>query len=74
MRQGDETGVEKIMAERLLQLREEQGISQKKAADMAGMFQGTLSKYESGERVMNADALVRLACVYHVTTDYLCGL
>ena len=74
MRQSDETGVEKIIAERLLKLREELGISQRKAAEMAGITQGSLSKYEYGDRVMNADTLVKLACAYRVTTDYLVGL
>lgn len=74
MRQSDETGVEKIIAERLLKLREELGISQRKAAEMAGLSQASLNRYELGIRSMSADALVKLACAYRVTTDYLVGL
>lgn len=54
-------------------LREERGISQKKAADDLGISQPLLSHYEKGIRECGLDFVVRTADYYDVSCDYLLG-
>jgi len=54
-------------------LREEQGLSQKKAADALGISQPLLSHYEKGIRECSLDFVVRVADFYDVSCDYLLG-
>lgn len=56
------------------QLRKEQGISQKQAAQDLGISQALLSHYEKGIRECGLGFVVRAAGYYHVTSDYLLGL
>lgn len=43
------------------------------AARRRGLARGTLSSWENGHTVPDADALAELADLYDVSTDYLCG-
>ena len=55
-------------------LRQETGISQRKAAKELGISQALLSHYENGAREPGLD-FVRRACAYYgVSADYLLGL
>ena len=54
-------------------LREERGLSQKKAADALGISQPLLSHYEKGIRECGLDFVVKAAEFYDVSTDYLLG-
>lgn len=54
-------------------LREEKGISQKKAADDLGISQPLLSHYEKGIRECGLDFVVKAADYYDVSCDYLLG-
>ena len=54
-------------------LREEKGISQKKAADDLGISQPLLSHSEKGIRECGLDFVVRAADYYDVSCDYLLG-
>mgnify|MGYP000871305720 CR=1 FL=1 len=55
-------------------LRQEKGISQRKAAKELGISQALLSHYENGIREPGL-AFVKKACnYYHVSADYLLGL
>ena len=55
-------------------LRQEKGISQRKAAKELGISQALLSHYENGIREPGL-AFVKKACdFYHVSADYLLGL
>ncbi len=54
-------------------LREEKGISQKKAADDLGISQPLLSHYEKGIRECGLDFVVKTADYYDVSCDYLLG-
>ncbi len=57
----------------LILLRQEKGISQKKAADALEISQALLSHYEKGIRECGLDFLIKVANFYNVSTDYLLG-
>lgn len=59
--------------ERLRLLRKEQNLPQEKTAAEIGVGFSTYRRYETGERVPDADVLVRIADYYGVTLDYLVG-
>lgn len=61
-------------AERMLQLRQKKGISQKQAAESLGVSQALLSHYEKGIRECSLDFLVKAAAFYDVSSDYLLGI
>lgn len=61
------------LSERLLLLRNEQELSQEKAAELQGIGYRSYRRYENGEREPTASTLVRMADFYGVTTDYLLG-
>ena len=54
-------------------LREEKGLSQKKAASDLGISQPLLSHYEKGIRECGLDFVVKVADYYDVSCDYLLG-
>lgn len=60
-------------AQRLKDLREERGFSQQDLAELTGIPQTTLSRYERGIEI-SASNLVRLAQFFQVTSDYLLGI
>lgn len=65
----------KSVAKRLSELRKSHGYSQQDIAQKTGINAVTLSGYEVGRNEPNEEALVRLANLYNVTTDYiLCRL
>lgn len=64
----------KIFAERLKELRTEKGLSYMKLAELTGLSNGGLQKWENGSRVPNAEAVVILAKFFEVSSDYLLGL
>ena len=59
--------------ERLHLLRKEQNLPQEKTAAEIGVGFSTYRRYETGERVPDADVLVRIADFYGVSLDYLVG-
>lgn len=46
-------------------------MTQQALADRIGVAKSVVSYYESGERYPSYDVLVRIAHVFHTTTDYL---
>ena len=62
-----------ILAKRLLQLRQERGLTRKMVADQIDIVERTYQRYENAEREPTASVLVELADLYEVTTDYLLG-
>ena len=54
-------------------LRQEKGISQRKAAGELGISQALLSHYENGVREPGLEFVVRACDYYHVSADYLLG-
>ena len=59
---------------RLKELRVQFGLTQKQLADRIGVSKGVISFYELRERSPSPDVLIKLAAIFHVTTDYLLGM
>lgn len=59
---------------RLRDLREDHDYSQQFVADYLCMKQPQYSRYERGLRDLPTDVLIRLAKLYHTSTDYILGL
>ena len=64
----------KAFGQRLLNLLQKQGITQKELADRINTTEATLSRYVSGDRVPKADTLANIATALHTTSDYLLGI
>ena len=58
----------------LKRLRLQAGMTQKQLADKLGITKSVISYYELSERAPSAEMLVKIAGIFHVTTDYLLGL
>ena len=57
--------------EKLLDLRRKNGMSQDTLADQLGVSRQAVSKWERDEAVPETDKIVRIARLFHVSTDYL---
>ena len=57
-----------------LSLRTEKKLTQKQVADRIGLAISAVSSYESGSRYPSYEALIKLARIFHVSTDYLLGI
>lgn len=64
---------EQIMVARLKQLRKEQGYSQKRLAEILGITQQAVCKYENLAVEPDIQTLIMLADLFGVTVDYLIG-
>lgn len=63
------------IAKRLQDLRESRRptVSRKVVSELCGLHPDAIRRYERGEAVPTAEALVRIADYYKVSTDYLLG-
>ena len=61
------------LAERLQQMRQKYGLSQKTVADRLGISTSIISGYEVGARTPSVEMLFKLLGLYHCSTDYLLG-
>lgn len=59
---------------RLRELRRAAGYTQAQLGEMVGLTKSVISFYEHLERSPSPSVLVKLACVFHVSTDYLLGI
>lgn len=59
--------------ERLIQLREEVGLTQEQLAKEIGVSRSAVRSWETGENLPNAHALLHLSERYGVPIDYLFG-
>lgn len=59
---------------RLKELRTQAGLTQQQLGDMLGLSKTVVSYYELHTRTPSPDVLVRLAAVFHVSSDYLLGI
>ena len=59
---------------RIRDLREDSDHTQQYVADYLQMDRVVYRRYETGEREIPAWALIKLAALYHTTTDYILGL
>ena len=60
--------------ETLKKLRLESGYTQQQLADKLCVTKAVVSYYELQERYPSPEILVKLASIFHVSTDYLLGL
>lgn len=56
---------------KLKALRTSQKLTQQQLADRIGVAKSVVSYYESGDRYPSYDVLVKIARIFHTTTDYL---
>lgn len=56
---------------KLKALRKSQKLTQQQLADRIGVAKSVVSYYESGDRYPSYDVLVKIARIFHTTTDYL---
>lgn len=54
-------------------LREDNDYSQAKCAEVLYVSKNTYIRYENGERIPPIDFMERVADLYNVSIDYLCG-
>ena len=60
--------------ERLKKLRLQEKLTQQQLADRLGITKSVVSYYELQERYPSPEILIKLASIFHVSTDYLLGL
>ena len=58
----------------LKELRQNAGLTQKELADRLWLSKATVSYYEQSARYPSPEILVKIAEVFHVSTDHLLGL
>ena len=56
--------------ERLKKLRLQEKLTQQQLADRVGVTKSVISYYELQERSPSPEILIRLAHIFHVTTEY----
>ena len=59
---------------KLKALRQQAGLTQKQLGERIGTTKATISYYELSERTPSPEVLIKLAGVFHVSTDYLLGV
>lgn len=60
--------------ERIKELRVDKGMTQKQLADVIGVSEVSMQRFEYGSARPSLDTLVALTDVLSVSLDYLCGL
>ncbi len=58
----------------LKELRKSAGMTQKQLAERLWITKATVSYYEQSQRCPSPEMLIKLAKVFHVSTDYLLGI
>lgn len=59
---------------KLKELRTQAGMTQKQLGTQLGVTKSVISYYELQERIPSPEILVKLATIFHVSTDYLLGI
>lgn len=60
--------------QRLKSLRKQRGMTQKQLADLIGVQNSIISFYEVGDRFPSPEIIIKLAAIFHTSTDYLLGV
>ena len=60
----------KEVGERLLQIREENQMTQKQLAEYLNVSIRTIGRYEHGQIMIGTDTIVRLCELFHISADY----
>ena len=64
----------KEFQKRLIELRKESKLSQRKMAEKLNISQPSYIRYEHGTAEPNLDKLVKMAKIFDIPTDYLLGI
>ncbi|MCI9243045.1 MAG: helix-turn-helix transcriptional regulator [Lawsonibacter sp.] len=64
----------RLFGARLLELREQNNLSQKAVADLLGVTRTQVSDIENGKSGTNLDRFYQLCEFYQVSADYLLGI
>ena len=64
----------KGFGEKLKELREKSGLTQKQLALQIGVSKSAISQYELQERIPSPIVIIKIASVFHVSSDYLLGI
>ena len=59
---------------RLKDLREDRDITQRELAELLHIRQNTYSQYETGQRQLPVDTLIKLALFFNTSTDFILEL
>jgi len=59
---------------KLKELRTQAGMTQQQLATLVGVTKSVISFYELRDRSPSPEVLVKLARIFHVSTDYLLGI
>lgn len=59
---------------KLKELRLHSGLTQQQLASQLGITKSVVSYYELQERYPSPEILIKIASIFHVSTDYLLGL
>ena len=60
--------------ERIIEIRKEQGYSQKEIAELLNTTQQQYAKYEKGIQEIPTRRIIELAKIFNVTSDYILGV
>lgn len=60
--------------ERIKELRQDHDLTQKQIAAMLDVAQNSYSQYESGNRAIPIEMLIKLCKFYDVSADYMLGI
>lgn len=60
--------------EKLKTLRKNSNLTQKQLGELLGVAKSVVSYYEQGDRCPSQDVLIRMASIFHTSTDYLLGV
>ena len=61
-------------SERLKELRQEKGLSQRELAKQTGYSQAAIARWEAGQQIPTIDTLETMCKYFDCTADYLIGL
>ncbi len=62
------------IGDRLRELRKERRLTQNDVETLTGIKRSSLALYELGVQTPPIDKLIKLAYLYNVSLDYLCGI
>ena len=62
-----------MLLPKIKELREKQGLSQKRIAELLEMHTTQYQRYETGESTIPIDFMIKLADFYNVSLDYIAG-
>lgn len=65
--------MDRNLINRIINLREEQGINQSELGTQMHLGNSVISKIENGTRKVSAEELKKLSAIFGVSTDYLLG-